>query len=140
MSGPKKEEATAKTAAPNHHSDLTKQLWQAAVELRGSIEPADYKRYVLPIVFLRFLSLRFEARRKQLEGFIAEPESEYHTGDPEVAKQILDDPDEYSSAGAFIVPEKARWSYLRKQVWLYAEYVRQLGGASPLHNLMEVKC
>jgi hypothetical protein len=28
--------------------NLVKQLWQAAVNLRGSIEPADYKRYVLP--------------------------------------------------------------------------------------------
>jgi len=39
---------------------LTKELWQAAVNLRGSIEPADYKRYVLPLIFLRFLSLRYE--------------------------------------------------------------------------------
>ena len=43
---------------------LTKELWQAAVNLRGSIEPADYKRYVLPIIFLRFLSLRYEKRRR----------------------------------------------------------------------------
>jgi HsdM N-terminal domain len=33
---------------------LVKELWQAAVNLRGSI---DYKRYVLPIIFLRFLWL-----------------------------------------------------------------------------------
>lgn len=31
---------------------LVKELWQAAVHLRGSIEPADYKRYVLPLIFL----------------------------------------------------------------------------------------
>jgi len=37
---------------------VIKELWQAAVNLRGSIEQADYKRYVLPIIFLRFLSLR----------------------------------------------------------------------------------
>ena len=42
---------------------LTAQLWQAAVNLRGSIEPADYKRYVLPIIFLRFLSIHYERRR-----------------------------------------------------------------------------
>ena len=35
--------------------ELTKELWQAAVTLRGSIEPADYKRFVLPIIFLRYL-------------------------------------------------------------------------------------
>ena len=51
---------------------LTAQLWQAAVNLRGSIEPADYKRYVLPIIFLRFLSLRYERRRAELERLILE--------------------------------------------------------------------
>ena len=41
---------------------LTKELFQAAITLRGSVEPADYKRYVLPIIFLRFLSLRYDRR------------------------------------------------------------------------------
>ena len=43
--------------------ELTKELFQAAITLRGSVEPADYKRYVLPIIFLRFLSLRYDRRR-----------------------------------------------------------------------------
>jgi hypothetical protein len=30
--------------------------------------------------------------------------------------------------------------HYRAAVSLCAEHVRQLGGASPLHNLMEVKC
>ena len=34
---------------------LMRELWNAAVALRGNIEPADYKRYVLPLIFLRFL-------------------------------------------------------------------------------------
>ena len=59
--------------------ELTKELWQAAVKLRGSIEPADYKRYVLPIIFLRFLSLRYDRRRAELEKLIADPKSDYHT-------------------------------------------------------------
>ncbi len=50
----------------NGITDVTKELWQAAVNLRGSIEPADYKRYVLPVIFLRFLSLRYEKRRREL--------------------------------------------------------------------------
>jgi hypothetical protein len=36
--------------------ELLKELWQA-VNLRGSIEPADYKRYVAPIIFLRFYDI-----------------------------------------------------------------------------------
>lgn len=90
--------------------DLTKELWQAAVTLRGSIEPADYKRYVLPIIFLRFLSLRYEKRRAELEFMIADPQSEYH-GD----KGAVTDPDEYRAAGAFIIPEDARWENILKQ-------------------------
>ena len=82
------------------------------MELRGSIEPADYKRYVLPIVFLRFLSLRYEKRREELAGLITDRASDYHTTDSDIRDQILSDPDEYRSAGAFVVPEKARWSYL----------------------------
>ncbi|HIJ80329.1 MAG TPA: SAM-dependent DNA methyltransferase [Desulfuromonadales bacterium] len=90
--------------------DINKELFQAAVNLRGSIEPADYKRYVLPIIFLRFLSLRYERRRAELEVMVAEPKSEYF-GD----KGAVNDPDEYRSAGAFIVPEEARWENIVKQ-------------------------
>ena len=63
------------TPANGGISSLIKELWQAAVNLRGSVEPADYKRYVLPIIFLRFLSLRFEARRAELDRLIKEPGS-----------------------------------------------------------------
>ena len=45
--------------------------------LRGSIEPADYERYVLPVIFLRFLSLRYERRRQKLERLLRERKSDY---------------------------------------------------------------
>ena len=93
-------------------SELMKELWEAAVALRGTIEPADYKRYVLPIIFLRFLSLRYEKRRSELEALIADPSSDYHTTDPKLATRILGDPDEYRAGGAFVVPEGARWDTL----------------------------
>lgn len=96
-------------AAPPKQVSLTKELWQAAVNLRGNIEPADYKRYVLPIIFLRFLSLRYEQRRQALEGFVRDPSSEYF-GDT----AALDDPDEYRSAGAFVLPQEARWESIVK--------------------------
>src|SRR5438270_13641023 len=91
--------------ATNGTPALVKELWQAAVNLRGAIEPADYKRYVLPIIFLRFLSLRYERRRAELEKLIADPSTDYHTTNPKVAAKVLADPDEYRSAGAFVVPE-----------------------------------
>lgn len=59
---------------------LTKELFQAAITLRGSVEPADYKRYVLPIIFLRFLSLRYDRRRAELEALVADKKSDYFGG------------------------------------------------------------
>ena len=107
----RKKRSTKKTEEKkNGTAELIKELWQAAVALRGSIEPADYKRYVLPIIFLRFLSRRFEKRRAELEALIADPTSDYHTDQPKVRESILEDPDEYRSVGAFIVPKNARWS------------------------------
>ncbi len=98
-----------KNGQENGISDLIKQLWEAAVNLRGSIEPADYKRYVLPIIFLRFLSLRFEKRRDELARLISDPKSEYHTTNPKQISDILEDPGEYRAGGAFMVPTEARW-------------------------------
>jgi type I restriction enzyme M protein len=88
---------------------LTKELFQAAITLRGSVEPADYKRYVLPIIFLRFLSLRYDRRRAELETLVANKNSDYY-GD----KGAIHDPDEYRRVGAFVIPEAARWENIRK--------------------------
>ena len=62
-------------------AELLRELWNAAVALRGNIEPADYKRYVLPLIFLRFLSLRYEKRRAEIDAEIADPKSDLHTTD-----------------------------------------------------------
>lgn len=105
--------APATPAVPDagaDHRDLLGGLWEAAVNLRGSIEPADYKRYVLPLIFLRFLSLRYDRRRAELERLLADPATDYHTTNPDHRAAVLADPDEYQSRGAFIVPEAARWA------------------------------
>src|SRR5436190_15157774 len=89
--------------------ELLKELWNAAVALRGNIEPADYKRYVLPLIFLRFLSMRFEKRHAELLTEIADPRSDLHTADKQVIHDILNDADNYTSKQVFLVPEPARW-------------------------------
>lgn len=107
-----------KTAAKNGKagiSGLMAEMFQAAVALRGPIETPDYKRYVLPLIFLRFLSLRYEHRRAELEALVADPQSEWHADDPETREAILEDPDAYAAANAFIVPKAARWSELVAQ-------------------------
>ena len=95
-------------------AELLKELWNAAVALRGSIEPADYKRYVLPLIFLRFLSLRFEKRHAELLGDIADPKSDLHTTDQQLAFDILNDADNYTSRQTFLIPDDARWASIVK--------------------------
>jgi len=106
--------STAKTSAEGARADISieDELWEAAVKLRGNIAPADYKHYVLPLLFLRYLSLAYEQRRSQLEDQIHDKKSEYFTDDPKVAAAILADADEYKRMGVFIVPTEARWKYL----------------------------
>jgi type I restriction enzyme M protein len=95
-------------------SELLKELWNAAVGLRGNIEPADYKRYVLPLIFLRFLSLRFEKRHAELLTEIADPKSDLHTTNEQLKLDILNDADNYTSKQVFLVPEDARWNNIIK--------------------------
>lgn len=98
--------------SPQADIDFESELWEAAVALRGSVAPADYKHYVLPLIFLRFLSLRYERRRDELQKLIKEPQSEYFTEDENIAQDILADEDEYQRQNIYIVPNEARWDYL----------------------------
>ena len=95
-------------------TELLKELWNAAVALRGNIEPADYKRYVLPLIFLRFLSLRYEKRRSEIDAEIADPKSDLHTTDAQLALTLREDPDLYTSKQVFLAPEEARWDNIIK--------------------------
>jgi len=104
--------AITNRAAPD--ISFEKDLWEAAVQLRGNIAPADYKHFVLPLLFLRYLSLKYERRHEQLELALKDRQSDYYTDDPDIVKEVLNDPDEYQRVGAFIVPTKARWSFLVK--------------------------
>ncbi len=95
-------------------AELLKELWNAAVALRGNIEPSDYKRYVLPLIFLRFLSLRYEKRRAEIDAEIGDPQSDLHTTDERVMLSIREDPDNYLSKQVFLAPEDARWDNIIK--------------------------
>ncbi|MGI0492936.1 type I restriction-modification system subunit M [Alkalinema pantanalense CENA528] len=73
-------------------------LFKAADKLRGNMEPSDYKHVALGLIFLKHISDRFEAKRRELE-------EEYPDG--------LEDPDEYTAENVFWVPQAARWSHLQ---------------------------
>ena len=57
--------------------NFERELWETAVTLRGTVSPGDYKHYVLPLLFLRYLSLRYEQRKADLGRMLKEPSSEY---------------------------------------------------------------
>ncbi len=60
-------------------------LWAAADALRNNMDAAEYKHVVLGLIFLKYISDAFEARRVELEKQKAQG------ADPE-------DPDEYRAA------------------------------------------
>ena len=43
-----------------------KQIWDAADELRGSMDAAEYKHVVLGLIFLKYLSDKFEEKYQEL--------------------------------------------------------------------------
>ena len=42
------------------------QLWATADKLRGNMEPSDYKHVALGLIFLKYISDAFEAKRAEL--------------------------------------------------------------------------
>jgi type I restriction enzyme M protein len=81
-------------AAEKLVTSIESKLWAAADKLRGSIDASKYKNIVLGIVFLKYISDRFEQRYNEL---LAEGDG------------FEDDRDEYQRFNVFYVPEKARW-------------------------------
>ena len=51
---------------------LEQKLWDAAEKLRGNQEPSEYKHVVLGLVFLKYVSDRFEERRAALKDELRE--------------------------------------------------------------------
>ena len=85
----------SKKAKDNTPLPFEKQIWEAACVLWGHIPAADYRKVIIGLIFLRYVSSRFEARYQQLveEGYGFE-----------------DDRDFYSEENIFWVPQEARWA------------------------------
>jgi type I restriction enzyme M protein len=54
---------------------LEQRLWDTADALRGNQEPSEYKHIVLGLVFLKYISDRFEVRRQAIEASLSDPNS-----------------------------------------------------------------
>lgn len=76
-----------------------KELWDAACILRGNMNASDYRQVIVGLIFLKYISDRFEARYTELlnegEGF-------------------EEDLDEYISKNIFFVPQSARFDTIAK--------------------------
>lgn len=82
---------------------LDQTLWTAADKLRGNQEPSEYKHVVLGLVFLKYVSDRFEERRATLKEELATDGIDESQFD-----DFLEDRDEYTGNNVFWVPEGAR--------------------------------
>lgn len=78
----------------NANIGFEKQIWDAACVLWGHIPAAEYRKVIIGLIFLRYISSAFDRRYQELveedEGF-------------------EDDRDAYAMENVFFVPEEARW-------------------------------
>ncbi|MDO4810039.1 MAG: class I SAM-dependent DNA methyltransferase [Eubacteriales bacterium] len=72
-----------------------KQIWNAACILWGHIPAAEYRKVIVGLIFLRYISAAFEKKFKELV---------------EAGEDFENDPDAYMEDNIFFVPECARWS------------------------------
>ena len=71
------------------------QIWSAADKLRGNIDASEYKNVVLGLIFLKYISDKFDQRHQELV---------------EEGEGFEEDRDEYLAENIFFVPESARWA------------------------------
>ena len=72
-----------------------KQIWDAACVLWGHIPAAEYRKVIVGLIFLRYISSSFERRYQEL---VAEDDG------------FEDEKDAYLMENIFFVPEEARWA------------------------------
>jgi len=95
--------------------DIKKTLWATADKLRANVDAAEYKHLVLGLIFVKYISDTFTARRAEIEARLKDPADEYFFADatPEDIAAELEDRDYFKAANVFWVPEGARWETLR---------------------------
>ncbi len=81
----------------NANIGFEKQLWDAACVLWGHIPAAEYRKVIIGLIFLRYISAAFDKRYQELV---------------EEGDGFEDDRDAYTMDNVFFVPEKARWSII----------------------------
>jgi type I restriction enzyme M protein len=93
--------------------DIKKTLWATADKLRANTDAAEYKHLVLGLIFVKYISDTFAARRTELAKRFANPKDDYYLDDAALITEELEDRDYYKEVNVFWVPESARWEALR---------------------------
>ncbi len=84
---------------------LEESLWETAEQLRGTVEVSQYKYIALGLMFLKFISDRFEERHKEIsDSCKTNKDREF----------LTEDKDSYSAKGVFYLSKGTRWSDLMK--------------------------
>jgi type I restriction enzyme M protein len=94
--------ATAKTTTKKSKTKevgFEEALWDSANKLRGSVESSEYKHIVLSLIFLKFISDKFEVRKAAIVK--------------EYGNEYIDMVDFYTMENVFYLPEDARWSHIQ---------------------------
>ena len=91
-----KKKAAKKTTrkAPESKKSFEQTLWDTADKLRGTVESSEYKHVVLSLIFLKFVSDRFEERR---QAIIDDGKADY-----------VDMVEFYTMKNVFYLPEDSR--------------------------------
>lgn len=88
-------------------------LWEAACKIRGEVDAAKYKDYILPLIFLKRLSDVFDDELNKL--------TEEYGGREEAEQLVKGD----RALVRFYLPEKGRWSNITKQTTGVGEYLTE---------------
>jgi type I restriction enzyme M protein len=91
----------AGTAKALTQQELEGRLWAAADSLRGPVDPADFKAYIFPLLFFKWISDTWDMEHQEAVGVYGlevrdEEEADYHR---------------------FTITDGCHWSDLRSPRW-----------------------
>ena len=95
---------------------LEEKLWETAEQLRGKVEVSNYKYIAVGLMFLRFISERYNFRRNELDHETRDPKNDNYCKSDKEREYLLNLKDQYTSKGVFYLKKGDRWTDLRKIV------------------------
>ena len=84
-------------ASNDNDKDIKKELWAASDKLRGNIDASEYKHVILGLIFLKYISDKFEDRYNELV---------------EEGLDLQDEAEAYREDNIFYLPEESRFNYI----------------------------